>query len=540
VKRYFPRPETLLGFAVPLAPAFGINALLLCVVLYLIFTAKEKNNSRGLKAGAPLLVVIALSVFIDCAAGFNLDWWSYYLSSTDHLEALFLFLGRGTSSYQIALLSLLRFSALFLLYDRFSNNKERQDCFQTGLTVGFAAAALLLALQINGLLQGVFPRQTRYWTEQGRFAGSFTDPNALGLMVFLALPLFFEKNLIKISFLFLLIWLGCYSGSRTMLLGIAVLSAVCILQEIKTEGRRIALISVLGAALSYLTLTFLPAQYLPVAVARAVETLTPGHISEALFSRTIFLKTGFSLWLEHPLVGVGFEQFRYFFPSLSLAEGVNLNLWTDNPNNFYLGILVELGIVGFIALLFTFAGFQKKEGVNLISNTIIVFLALCIFGPHLVFDEVMVLFAFLLSRSFSAKPVTIPVLFRAALIPCILLIAVKAVTRERGFYAWQQEEEGFYRWTSNSAKSFYKCQTDQPKTLLLKSEYPVSVIINSADQIELKEKEARAVLLPCHQGRKMPYTIKVLDSWTPLLKTKRRDGRLLGVKVYSADVTPPF
>src|SRR5690606_1396463 len=119
---------------------------------------------------------------------------------------------------------------------------------------------------------------------------------------------------------------------------------------------------------------------------------------EAFFSRLAFAKLNWYVWLDHLFLGVGMGAFPQHVPMYAEKLGLPLGTWTDNTNNFYMGLLSETGMLGALAFLATALQLRwVPEESRFYRWAVVVFAVLLLFGPHVHFGEVSVLLAFILS-----------------------------------------------------------------------------------------------------------------------------------------------
>jgi len=257
----------------------------------------------------------------------------------------------------------------------------RADDVGLGLVDGVVAASGIVAAA--GFLYWVIsPSQAvlHATTEYGsRFQGIEQSPNTAPALYSIALPLAFGRMVSAQGRLRLL--LGAVvlalaaslaaSGSRGGLLGAyAGVFAVCALAPL-TWRRRFAIAAAAAVALTLSAVAFalpksLPAKPLPTPthtvtspVAEAVLPLEQeignpwwtrrqGDAHRSLFSTSVRLRAlrgSVQLALERPLLGFGFgaEQWAFFNRYYAFNSG--------NPENGYVGILLQTGIVGLVLFL---------------------------------------------------------------------------------------------------------------------------------------------------------------------------------------------
>ena len=104
-------------------------------------------------------------------------------------------------------------------------------------------------------------------------------------------------------------------------------------------------------------------------------------------SRAMFYKTSTLIFLQHPLIGVGTGGFEKAYTDYYVGQ--NISLLTDNPHNQYLKIMVELGVLGLLALFWLLyqpwrLSYQyEKEHRLLIQGILLSFYAGCLLNTWL-------------------------------------------------------------------------------------------------------------------------------------------------------------
>jgi len=293
----------------------------------------------------------------------------------------------------------------------------------------------------------------KHWVNSGRFNATFTDPNSLGAYAILLFPIFmvliicfkkwYAKLLLCVSFIpFLMITL--FSGSRSALVGIClalliflVLGIAKILKKIEHFPKRkklIVLIAVLilcvVIAASLFSFIKLDSKIKSVVletsqVERSVATFktavhyykSAGFI-ESLKSisnyRYIFWGQAVEMTKDYPLTGVGQGSYILELPNYLVKNRTGYltdgKLGVDYAGNYYLQVLSELGLPGFILILFifyliikkVFIYFRKRSymGKSSVDDWILVglfisfitFLLAQFFGPHTNFTEIQFTF----------------------------------------------------------------------------------------------------------------------------------------------------
>ncbi|MBT2667489.1 O-antigen ligase family protein [Bacillus sp. ISL-4] len=180
-----------------------------------------------------------------------------------------------------------------------------------------------------------------------RFSPVGFDPNELGITIVLALVIAWYLSLIiknKFFFLFnrFIVLTGMFAvlltGSRTALIALLV-SGIYMLFTTKPTKRKTRIVIYIARIVLILIIIRTAIHYLPESTVERLMTTSNEIQQGGLNNRGIIWEAGFSIFKEHPLVGVGIGA----FPS-ALYEKIGLNMVA---HNVYVSISAELGLVGF-------------------------------------------------------------------------------------------------------------------------------------------------------------------------------------------------
>lgn len=262
----------------------------------------------------------------------------------------------GPAGDAIAKLLYLALGALgFLLFSRTAYADERRylRAWRIGAIAAAAYSWYLFAAGLLGFSPFLLPgiEDPKYFTVAGREfirSGTFQEGNFLGLflVVSVGVALHEEKRLLAALL------------SLTVLLTFSTVSAIAL----TLLWTMIWLRAHAGASLSR------KAKYavlgVVVALVMGLVLFQTGYLESVIFGklateelgsrlkRIAFMIAGLRMFSDHPFLGVGISQFGYFYNfyqplgNQGMAETVKLI-----PNNIYIELLSELGILGF--LLFT-------------------------------------------------------------------------------------------------------------------------------------------------------------------------------------------
>ena len=232
-------------------------------------------------------------------------------------------------------------------------NKKTFNLMLLILMIGILGAAYYFYTNLQWLNTWHYSNRTRTMME-GLFV--YLGPNHYGAFyanfVFIAFGLFFyEKKLLRKGCLIGIICLTIYSLVYTYSRGayIALIAGFLLLGAIK-ERKLLILLA--------LFLIFWRA-LVPISVVERVDMThqEDGELEDSAAIRIGLWQAATRMFTESPLIGRGFNTFQYTFKG---------EVWKDT-HNYYLKVLVELGILGLISfIMFLIAAF--KVGWKLYSE----------------------------------------------------------------------------------------------------------------------------------------------------------------------------
>lgn len=216
-------------------------------------------------------------------------------------------------------------------------------------------------LIIDGFYQFQFKENLLGMTNKGsRVSSFFGDELVLGSYLSRLFPLLFALFLIKkkskfesyfIGILFILIDVLIYiSGERTAFIFLN-LSTIFIIILIK-EYQKFRLITFITAFIIILTLTFTNTEHKERMVTDTIESMGISSTSEKKFFFTPghdnLIRVAFNMFLDKPIIGHGPKMFRIKCSDEKYVVGKNP--CNTHPHNFYVQLLAETGIIGFLFL----------------------------------------------------------------------------------------------------------------------------------------------------------------------------------------------
>ena len=403
----------------------------------------------GDRSGAPVLAALALAVLGSTLAG------SWAKGERSHLPprlrqfaGAFLILAAGSAAASVArgetlyLLfrgridplpvntlgmtaaersrdAILTFLGLVLLllalevFSRLSFTPEGRDRLLFATAAGAATALVIAAVARFLPLDASF----HPWTEMHRRAGTFTDPNALGVGVGLLVPLLVvalprrgtatdapRRGLALLALAAAPVALES-SGSRTGLLltAVAVIAGAIGLARARLVSQRALFTALAAAVLAGAALVPALPRGGEIAVGGLFQRLGAGLSSSSFADlanhRTLFWRTAVEMTWDEPLSGIGLAGFPYEFPGAYARRHGAIGV-TDSATNAFLEVAAECGLPGLALAIFavvpllarawnaTFAktpldGTARAAGAALLG----LFVA-CQTGSHLRFPEI--------------------------------------------------------------------------------------------------------------------------------------------------------
>lgn len=243
----------------------------------------------------------------------------------------------------------------FLLFTRYAYQHEAEylRAWRIGAGVTAVYSLYLFAAGLLGfepfLLPGIV--DPKYFTVAGHSfvrSGTFNEGNILGLFMLLSVGLALHEGRRLVAVLFSLALLLAFSTVNVLGLGLLWTTIWYREHSQMSVGRRLLYLAFGAMAILLVGFVLWRAGYLQAVI---VGKLSGDELGSKI-KRIAFVIAGLRMFADHPLLGVGISQFGYFYNSyqtlgvLGIAGTVKLI-----PNNIYIELLSELGIVGF--LLFT-------------------------------------------------------------------------------------------------------------------------------------------------------------------------------------------
>lgn len=369
--------------------------------------------------------------------------------------------------------------------------KFRFDEFDKALARVFRIYVPLLPFILFFQIKNVSPifsiNQNAFWIYTERYSGTFSDPNAFGLMSGLLIILSpfvlrSDKLFYKISFPVILFLCSLWSGSRTFFLFL-ILGLIWFFYRALTRAG-FSFIKLLVTMVSIFTALIVALFFLiqipnsTPSLNRLKSTMDPDLVIEMLESRTIYSQLALQAVKEKPITGLGLGQFYREQERLSVLSGIDLNNWRDNANNFYLQIAAEAGIPSLLLVILSFyfvLTSRQSKGYSfkyLRGVLIIVFLSL-LTGPHIHFLEVRLIIFLLIAFSFMGDTrseevksfypyicTAFIIIFALTISDCYSIANENLGAKVRGLYEIEKDEKGdLFRWTTSEANIIFCNET---------------------------------------------------------------------------------
>jgi hypothetical protein len=376
-------------------------------LLVLSFLAREVFLKDTVPAGRIRWITTAL--FLVQVSG--LSTFMYY--EFDHV--LFLDIFRNASSLRTAfsesslwnirreVIYSLEFLSLGFVLERFIRDTDT-DVIKKQLSNSVILALLLVPLYLLLQIYAVHPffliNQNAFWDFSRRFSAIYSDPNAFGIMsgiILLLIPFLFSNRLIVLITTLLVIFSSSFSGSRTFFF-FAVAFILVYINRLRGSARlseRKLLFAALCLVISGCILMF----HSTASFRRLSDTLHPEKIVSMLESRLLFSRIASAAIAEKPFHGVGLGRFYTEQVRISELLDLDLDVWRDNANNYYLHIAAEQGIPALILVLLAFYLILKvsvrTSSCSRYGPVLLIFILSLLSGPHIFFLEVRAVFLLL-------------------------------------------------------------------------------------------------------------------------------------------------
>jgi hypothetical protein len=534
-------------FVGTLVPLCGIFPDLVAGLIFLALLCLDGRSvtHRSIAWASPLLILTGAWATSRFVIEFDVAPFVNLMSGRDGpgvagLSNLLRWMRGGPPGYFVAVEDFIRVLLIASLWSSLPG--ERGKAFCKGLILGGVACSFFAIVEgVAPSLMTLLREPSPFWRSINRMASFSTDPNALGVLVGVLIPLAYANwGARSLWVVALLILGGLYSGSRSFFL-IPVITIVYVLW--RTKGLRFACVNGatvgLVAVLILASTSFLPHQ--PAGLVRLVESLNPANLSTTLESRSIFTRLSWHAFVNYPLFGVGLGRFDDYVVPYSHQLNLGVGVWRDGATSVYLEVLCELGLFGALVFGLTAAALRPLASSSIVYRGVsIAFLLVLSVLPHTNFPEGVAVAGLLLAQTVEPRRVARRT---GMLVALAVAVAIPFAYQPRaiyGFYPWEQTGAEFVRWTAVESRGVQSCFGNSE--IKLRNETPtvqdVEVRLSTGTQLRaLQRGENLSFVVPC-QGGSASYMLNVWPGFTPSKFGFKGDDRLLGVRQLSNQPMP--
>ena len=228
------------------------------------------------------------------------------------------------------------------------------------------------------------------WANSGRLNATFTDPNSLGNYTVLLFPVFlififyfkkwYQKTFFGIFFMVLVLMIFL-SGSRSAFMGSILSTFVLIIisfTEIKKwfrKRKKLAFIFIIFVSVLIVVFVLILSKKIPFvgeiglfnklseSITAVLSYYRKDGFIEAIKAisnyRYIYWQQAVWMFKDYPVAGIGLGTYITELPQYIIKTGANF-FQIDFAGNYYLQILAELGVTGFVLVGFIFYLVIKK------------------------------------------------------------------------------------------------------------------------------------------------------------------------------------
>lgn len=196
-------------------------------------------------------------------------------------------------------------------------------------------------------------------TDSNRIGGSLGDPNMYAQVMLVIIPIAFDRLINEKKFLYKLIALWGFMASLLTVIftySRGAFVALVLMVVFYVIYRKIPLKFILLSILILLLLIpFLPANYIDriVTIPQSIPFLSSSFEEEVSYSgRWSEMYASVLMFLDHPLIGVGVNNYKYHYLDYARRIGTDLRGIERNPHILYLQILAEQGFLGILTFGF--------------------------------------------------------------------------------------------------------------------------------------------------------------------------------------------
>ncbi|NQT66646.1 MAG: O-antigen ligase family protein [Actinobacteria bacterium] len=337
-------------------------------------------------------IVLLISVMFISAAVAIFRYSNFYPFITNKFYNLVVNLNGFTSIVSIYWVLKLFFNFLcgflffYLIYNVIKSNKD----IITSLLILVASTIVSSFVLFYQYFFNPYFGNSEVWANSGRLNATFTDPNSLGNYTVLLFPVFlififyfkkwYQKTFFGIFFMVLVLMIFL-SGSRSAFMGSILSTFVLIIisfTEIKKwfrKRKKLAFIFIIFVSVLFVVFVLILSKKIPFvgeiglfnklseSITAVLSYYRKDGFIEAIKAisnyRYIYWQQAVWMFKDYPVAGIGLGTYITELPQYIIKTGANF-FQIDFAGNYYLQILAELGVTGFVLVGFIFYLVIKK------------------------------------------------------------------------------------------------------------------------------------------------------------------------------------
>ena len=250
---------------------------------------------------------------------------------------------------------------------------------------------VLIVLSVSVLISLLFSLIQKYyspglgntplWVNLNRMNSTFKDPNSFGVFlsafipVLLGMVLSFQKRIAKLFFLFIglfALFIFPFIGSRSGFIGLIFAGIIFFLLIITKQKislkKKIVYLTLFCLILSLIFVSFyifFQHSNLFKRIEWSTEVVSKKDTFEDVFTKKLFFwDIALNMIKDYPVTGLGLGSYIIELPNYSKQMGFPYRI-TDSAENYYLQVSSEMGLVGFILILWLFIVVLKQMVKNI-------------------------------------------------------------------------------------------------------------------------------------------------------------------------------
>jgi putative inorganic carbon (HCO3(-)) transporter len=196
-----------------------------------------------------------------------------------------------------------------------------------------------------------------------RIGGPIGDPNFYAQVLLFVVPLALDR-LLKEQSMLLRIMAACafavtllsiaFTFSRGAFLGVGIVLLLFFLKNPPRPAVLLAMFAAAAAALFILMPDYVERMYTMVETMIAMDGRGSHSIDTSIQGRLGEMRVALQLFLEHPLLGVGYGNYEHYYQQYSLQLGIPQRGEDREAHSLYLELAAEQGILGLGAYFMLF------------------------------------------------------------------------------------------------------------------------------------------------------------------------------------------